>query len=129
MNEIVKFIKDAGVFYIATIDGNKPRVRPFGFTMEYQKRIYFCTSNKKNVYNQLKSNPYFEACTMSKDMRWIRLQGKAVFDSSTDTKAKAFEVMPGLAKIYKSEDFEVFYVEGAEATMYSMTDEPRTIKL
>jgi len=66
---------------------------------------------------------------MSKDVRWIRLQGKAVFDSSTDAKAKAFEVMPGLAKIYKSEDFEVFYVEGVEATIYSMKDEPRTINL
>ena len=129
MNEIVKFIKDAKVFYIATVDDDKPRVRPFGFTMEYQNRIYFCTSNKKNVYDQLKSNPHFEACTLSKDMRWIRLQGKAVFDDSTDAKAKAFEVMPGLSKIYKTEDFEVFYVEEAEATMYSMKDKPRNIKL
>ena len=83
--------------------------------MEYQKRIYFCTSNKKNIYRQLKSNP--------------QLQGKAVFDSNSEAKDKAFEVMPGLAKIYKSEDFEVFYVEGIEATMYSMKDEPRTITL
>ena len=129
MNEILKFIKDAGIFYIATVDGDKPRVRPFAFAMEYQSKIYFCTSNKKNVYNQLKSNPKFEACTMSKDGRWIRLQGKAVFDSSTDAKAKAFEVMPGLAKVYKSSDFEVFYVEEAEATFYSMKDEARTIHL
>ena len=129
MNEILKFIKDAGVFYMATIDGDKPKVRPFAFTMEYQGKIYFCTSNQKNVYNQLKSNPQFEACTMSKDGRWIRLQGKAVFDCSMDAKAKAFEVMPGLAKVYNSSDFEVFYVEEAEATFYSMKDEPRTIKL
>jgi Uncharacterized conserved protein len=129
MNEILKFITDAGIFYIATVEGDKPRVRPFAFAMEYQGKIYFCTSNKKNVYNQLKSNPQFEACTRSKDGQWLRLNGKAVFDSSTDAKAKAFEIMPGLAKIYKTEDFEVFYIEDAAATFYSMTDEPKTIKM
>ena len=129
MNEILKFIKDAGIFYIATVEGDKPRVRPFGFAMEHQGNIYFCTSNQKEVYKQLISNPQFEACTMSKGGQWMRLNGKAVFDSSTDAKAKAFEIMPGLAKIYKSEDFEVFYVDEAEATFYSMKNEPRTIKL
>jgi len=129
MNEILKFIKDAGIFYIATVEGDQPRVRPFAFAMEYQKRIYFCTSNQKNVYKQLRSNPQFEACTMSKDGRWIRLQGKAIFDSSADAKAKSFEIMPGLANIYNFADFEVFYVEKAEATFYSMKSEPRTIKL
>jgi uncharacterized pyridoxamine 5'-phosphate oxidase family protein len=129
MNEILKFITDAGIFYIATVEGDKPRVRPFAFAMDYQGKIYFCTSNQKNVYHQLKSNPQFEACTMSKGRQWMRLNGKAVFDSNTDAKAKAFEVMPGLAKIYKSEEFEVFYVDDGEATFYSMKDEPRTIKL
>ena len=85
--------------------------------------------NEMYVYNQLKSNPQFEACTMSKDMRWIRLQGKAVFDCSTEAKAKVFEVMPGREKIYKSAEFEVFYVAEAEATFYSLQDAPRTIKL
>ena len=59
----------------------------------------------------------------------MRLQGKAIFDSSTDTKAKAFEVAPGLAKIYNSTEFEAFYVEEGEATFYSMKEEPRTINL
>ena len=129
MNEILKFIKDAGIFYIATVEGDKPRVRPFAFAMEYQKRIYFGTSNQKNVYNQLMSNPQFEACTMSKDGRWIRLQGKAVFDATTDVKAKALEEAPALAKLYKPEEFAFFYVEEAEATIYSMKDEARTITL
>ena len=132
MNEILKFIKDAGIFYIATVEGDKPKVRPFAFAMEYQNKIYFCTSNQKNVYNQLKSNPQFEACTMSKDGRWIRLQGKAVFDPSLDAKAKAFEVMPGLAKMYKTSDnpiFEVFYIKEGQATLYSFSDAPRIITL
>lgn len=66
---------------------------------------------------------------MSKDGRWIGLQGKAVFDCSVDAKAKAFEIMPDHPKIYKSLNFEVFYVEEAEATFYSMNAGSRTIKL
>ena len=132
MNEILKFITDAKIFYIATVEGNKPRVRPFGFAIEYQGKIYFGTSNQKDVYKQLNSNSQFEVCTMSKDGQWMRLQGKAVFDSSADAKAKAFEVMPGLASIYKSPEnpfFEVFYVEEAEATFYNMKGESKNIKL
>ena len=132
MNEILKFITDAKIFYIATVEGDKPRVRPFGFAMEHQGNIYFCTSNQKEVYKQLISNPQFEACTMSKDGQWMRLQGKAIFDPSIAAKAKAFEIMPGLASIYKSPEsptFEVFYVKEAEATFYSMKGESRTIKL
>ncbi|MFT8350338.1 pyridoxamine 5'-phosphate oxidase family protein [Clostridium saccharoperbutylacetonicum] len=130
MNEILKFIKDAGIFYIATIDGDKPRVRPFAFAMEYQGKLYFCTSNQKNVYKQLISNPWFEASTMSKDGQWMRLQGKAIFDSNKEAKANAFEVQPGLEKIYNNPElFEVFYVEQGEATFYNMKGESRTIKL
>jgi len=130
MNEILKFIKNANIFYIATIDGDKPRVRPFAFAMEYQGKLYFCTSNQKDVYRQLTSNPWFEASTMSKDGQWMRLQGKAVFDSNKDAKANAFEIQPGLEKIYNNPDlFEVFYVEQGEATFYNMKGESRTIKL
>lgn len=132
MNEILKFITDTKVFYIATVEESKPKVCPFGFAMEYQDKIYFSTSNKKDVYNQLVSNPYFEVCTMSKDGHWIRLQGKAVFDASMDAKAKAFEVMPGFAKMYKSPenpDFEVFYIEEGKATVSSFTDDPKIITL
>ena len=132
MNEILKFITDAKVFYLATAEGDKPRVRPFGFAMEYEGKIYFCTSNEKNVYKQLVSNPYFEVCTMSDKGQWIRLQGKAVFDKSLKAKAKVFEVMPSLADVYKTPEnpiFEVFYVGEAAATLYSFSDAPRVIKL
>ncbi|WP_026882446.1 pyridoxamine 5'-phosphate oxidase family protein [Clostridium akagii] len=132
MNEILKFINDAKIFYLATVEGDQPRVRPFGFAMEYQGKIYFCTSNEKNVYKQLVANSKFEASTMSKDGHWIRLQGKVVFDPSKEAKAKAFEIMPGLASIYKSADspsFEVFYIEEGEATIYNMKGETKNIKL
>jgi len=131
MNEVLKFLTDNPIFYIATVDGDKPRVRPFGFVMEFEGKLWFCTNNQKNVYKQLKANPYFEVSTTSPDRKWIRLMGKAVFNSTPEAKAKALEVMPALAKMYSVEDsiFEVFYVEDGEATFYSMTGEPETIKL
>ena len=132
MNEILNFITEAGTFYIATTDGAKPKVRPFGFIMEHEGKLYFCTSNEKDVYKQLASNPYCEISTMSKNGQWIRLQGKVVFDSNIAAKAKAFEIMPNLAMIYQSPDnpiFEVFYLSEGEATFYSFTDQPKTVKL
>ncbi|TGE36180.1 pyridoxamine 5-phosphate oxidase [Desulfosporosinus fructosivorans] len=132
MKEILKYITEAKTFYIATTDGDKPKVRPFGFIMEFENKLYFCTSNQKDVCKQLVANPNFEVCTMSGNTQWIRLQGKAVFDSNPAAKAKAFEVMPGLASIYKSSDnpsFEVFYVSEGKATFYSFMDEPRTVVL
>lgn len=101
------------------------------FVMEFEGKLYFCTNNQKNVYKQLKANPYFEVSTASPDGRWIRLRGRAVFNSTRAAKAKALEVMPALANMYAVEDsiFEVFYIEEGEATFCSFTNEPRTIKL
>lgn len=132
MNEILEFITKAKTFYIATIDGDKPRVRPFGFIMEHQEKLYFGTSNQKDVCKQLALNPHFEVSTMSENGQWIRLQGRAVFDSSIEAKTKAFEIMPSLAGIYNSPDnptFEVFYIAEGKATIYSFSDEPKIIKL
>ena len=132
MNEVLKFLKDNHTFYLATIENNEPRVRPFGFIMEYEEKIYFCTNNTKNVSKQLKANPSFEVTSASADYKWIRLKGKAVFDSSSAAKAKAFEAAPFLADMYKTPDnpiFEVFYVKDGEATIYSMDGGAKKIKL
>jgi uncharacterized pyridoxamine 5'-phosphate oxidase family protein len=90
MDEILKFLKEARIVYIATTDGVKPKVRPFGSAIEYEGKLYFNTNNQSDVYRQLIANPYFEACTISGSMayNWIRISGKAVFDSNRDAKAK-----------------------------------------
>lgn len=132
MNEILKFITDAKRFYIATIERNKPKVRPFAFVMEHKGKICFTTSNQKDVYKQLVSNPYFEICTMSENGQWIRLKGKAVLDPGMEAKSKAFEVAPGFTQIYQYPQnpiFALFYIEEGEATIYSFTDAPRIIRL
>lgn len=132
MSEVINFLSEAGTFYLATVDGNEPKVRPFGLAIEHEGKIYFGTSNEKDVYKQLQVNPNFEVSTTDKDNRWIRLKGKAVFENNLTVKAKAFEILPNLKALYNSADnpiFEVFYVSEGEASIYSFTGETKTIKV
>jgi uncharacterized pyridoxamine 5'-phosphate oxidase family protein len=132
MDEVLKFLTDNPTFYLATIEGNEPKVRPFGFIMKHEGKLYFCTGNQKNVYRQLKANPNCEISTANANGEWIRLKGKVVFDDNLAAKKKVFELAPVLSNIYQgAEDptFEVFYLTDCEATFCSMTGAPpRTVK-
>lgn len=132
MSDVVKYLSEAGTFYVATVDGDKPKVRPFGIAIDHDGKIYFGTSNQKEVYKQLKANPYFEVSTTAKDGSWIRLKGKAVFEENIEVKKKAFESLPQIAAIYgtpESPVFEVFYISEGEALVYSFTGAPKTLKV
>ena len=115
MNEVLKFLQDCGIFFVSTVDGNQPKVRPFAFVMEYEGKICFATSNQKPIYAQLTANPNVEICAASKDMQWLRLSGKAVFCTTKQNKAKALDILPALKRLYSVEDniFEVFTLENA----------------
>ncbi|MDR2772294.1 MAG: pyridoxamine 5'-phosphate oxidase family protein [Elusimicrobiota bacterium] len=123
--KIVDFITDCKVFYLATVDGDKPKVRPFGFIAEIDGKIYFCTGAKKDVYKQLEKNPNFEVSATAKDGRWIRVIAKAVLDGANENaKEKVLELMPTLKEIYKGEarkNFTVFYAKDVEAFLYSQS--------
>jgi uncharacterized pyridoxamine 5'-phosphate oxidase family protein len=130
MQKVVDLFHKAGVFYIATVDGDRARVRPFGFIMEFDGRMYFTTGNAKPVYRQLKKNPDTEMCAMLPDDKWLRLEGRAVFDGSLPAKQRAFELFPGFKDLYEkpqNPSFEVFYLENPSATLYSMTEPPEKI--
>jgi len=131
MKDVLKFLTENPIFYFATVEGDKPRVRPFGFVMEYEGKLWFCTDSEKKVYKQLQANPYFEVSTTAPDGKWIRLRGKAVFHTTPETKAKALEVMPELKNLYSVDDsiFELFYIEEGEADFCSLTGETKTVKL
>ncbi|HMM19149.1 MAG TPA: pyridoxamine 5'-phosphate oxidase family protein [Selenomonadales bacterium] len=131
MNEVLAFLKDNPIFYLATVEGNIPKVRPFGFIMEYEGKLYFSTSNQKPVYKQLRANPHFEVSTTAKTGEWLRLHGKAVFDTNKGTKQAALDAMPMLSKMYSVDDsiFELFYVEDGEATFNDMKGASRAVKL
>ncbi len=131
MEEVLQFLKDNPTFYIATVDGDTPKVRPFGFAMEYDGKLCFCTNNQKDVYKQLKANPKFEISVASKTGEWLRLKGKAVFITSRESKKAALHTMPSLRNLYSEEDsiFEIFYADEAEATFYDMSGHVKSVKI
>jgi len=132
MNEVLEFLTSNQTFYLATIEGDQARVRPFGAVMKYEDKLYFGTNNKKPVFNQLVINPKVEISTTSAKGEWIRLSGNAVVDSRSEVKAAMLEVMPSLKKMYSSDDniFEVFYLKDAVAVFNSFSSaEPKTIQL
>jgi len=131
MDEVLQFLNNNRVFYLATTDGDTPRVRPFGFVMKYEGKLCFCTSNQKDVYRQLKANPKFEISAAAKTGEWLRLKGEAVFITSRESKKAALDTMPSLRRLYSEDDSicEIFYAGEAEATFYNMSGPFRTIKL
>ena len=113
---------------LATVDGGKPRVRPFAFMYEESGRFYFCTSNTKEVYRQLTECPFIEFTRTTEDMRWLRIGGEIKFTEDIKCKEKCFERYPMLKDIYQTPDnptFKVFYLEHGKASIDSFTPDPR----
>jgi uncharacterized pyridoxamine 5'-phosphate oxidase family protein len=108
MNTALELIKASPVFHIATVDGTKARVRPFGFIMKRNNKLYFCTNKTKDVYKQLKQNPDIEISHMASNATWLRIRGRIAFDETREAKAKVFEQ---IADRYAPADF---YVEPVE---------------
>jgi uncharacterized pyridoxamine 5'-phosphate oxidase family protein len=131
MNKILNFLNESKVFFVSTVDGNQPKVRPFSFVMEYDGKLCFATSNQKPIYSQLTVNPNIEISATAKDFRWIRLSGKAVFCTTKDSKAKALNSEPMLKHMYSVDDevFEIFSLENATATISSLKGDNKTINL
>ncbi len=133
MNTAFEFIKANPVFHIATVDGDKARVRPFGFIMKRNNTLYFCTNKTKDVYKQLKQNPDIEISVMGSKDTWLRIRGRIAFDETRESKVQAFEQSPNLLRIYPKgaddEIFVTFYFTEAVATLFSFTSAPRNIPL
>lgn len=133
MSTAYEFLKANQVFHLATVDGAKARVRPFGFVMKKNNALYFCTNKTKDVYKQMVKNPDVEMSAMGPDGKWLRLCGKAVFDESREAKAQAFTESAMLLQIYPKgadeEIFVTFYLTDAEATLYSFAEAPKKIPL
>ena len=130
MNKIVEALKNTGVFYISTVDGDQPRVRPFSSVMEFEGNLYICSNNKKDFYKQVIDNEKVEICGMNKDGSWIRLTGKLVRDDRDEARAAMLADPTGPSNLYKVGDgiFEVFRVDNAICIKYSMTDAPVQIQ-
>lgn len=126
MNKIVQALKKTGVFYIATVEGDQPHVRPFSSVCEFEGKAYICTNNTKKCYAQMINNPKIEISGMGKDSTWIRLTGKLVRDDRDEARAAMLADPTGPSKLYKLGDgiFEVFYIDDASCTVYSLKNDP-----
>lgn len=128
MNEVVKFLKENPVQYFATVDKDgKPKVRPFQFMLEKNGKLFYCTSNKKPVYEQIENNSNVEICVSSPDNTWIRLSGEVVFTKDINIKAEIIELSPLVKSLYKTPDnpiFEAFYLSNAKAVITDFSGNP-----
>jgi len=129
MQEVYDFLKKCGVYYLATVEGDQPRVRPFGTVDIFEGKLYIQTGKIKEVSKQLHSNPKAEICGFAEGS-WIRVAGKLISDDRIEPKAHMLDAYPDLKRMYSAEDdnTEVFYFVDAVATISSFTEAPKTIK-
>lgn len=130
MNQVIEFFKKAGMFYIATMDKNQPRVRPFGGLLLYNGRIYFNTNSTKKVFRQMMDNSKVELCAFYQGT-WMRVQAAAVRDTKEEVKRAMMQEQPGVKKLYEGKEdiFEIFYLDEAIVTMESFGREPEIFTL
>lgn len=129
MERVCKFLKDAGTYYLATIDGDQPRVRPFGTIHIYDGKLYIQTGKKKPVSHQLKANPKAEICAFL-DGTWLRLSGELIEDDRVDARRSMLDAYPELRAMYDENDgnTQVFYFKNATATFSSFTSAPEILR-
>ena len=130
MNEVLKFLKDCGYYFIATEDGNQPRVRPFGTAEIFENHLYIQTGKKKDVFKQIQKNNKVEICAF-KDGKWIRIAGELVVDDRIEAKKYMLDQYPELRNMYSEFDdnTSVLYFAKGEAVILSFGGTPKTIKL
>ncbi|MCH5348659.1 MAG: pyridoxamine 5'-phosphate oxidase family protein [Oscillospiraceae bacterium] len=128
MQKVYEFIIQCGTYYIATIDGDKPRVRPFGTVVIFEEKLYIQTSKLKNVSKQIQENPNVELCAFNGD-KWIRVSGKLVRDDRIEAKRYMLDKHPSLKSVYSAEDdkTEVLYFENATAVISSFSAEDEIV--
>jgi uncharacterized pyridoxamine 5'-phosphate oxidase family protein len=129
MQEVFEFLKKCGTYYIATVDGDQPRVRPFGTVNIFENKLYIQTGKSKDVSKQMKKNPKIEICAMNGG-QWIRVQAIAVEDDRVAAKQNMLDAYPNLKSRYSATDnnCQVLYLKNAVATIASFTGSPKVIK-
>lgn len=129
MDKVLKFLKDAETYYLATVEGDQPKVRPFGTAHIFEGKLYIQTGKVKDVSKQLHQNPKAEICAF-KNGEWLRVSGKLIEDNRNEARQSMLDAYPGLQKMYKADDgnTEVFYFENSTAIFSSFTHEPQIIE-
>ena len=129
MQEVYEFLKACGTYYLATVEGDQPRVRPFGTIDIFEDKLYIQTGKVKDVSKEMQANPKVEICAFD-GQKWIRVAGEVVRDDRVEPKKHMLDSYPNLQALYRADDdnTEVLYLKNATATISSITEEPKVIK-
>ena len=129
MQEVYEFLKACNTYYLATVEGDQPRVRPFGTVDIFEGKLYIQTGKVKDVSKEMQANPKVEICAFNGE-KWIRVAGEVVRDDRVEAKKHMLDSYPNLKTLYRADDdnTEVLYLKNATATISSFTEEPKVIK-
>jgi len=129
MREVYDFLKKCDTYYLATVEGDQPRVRPFGTVDIFENRLYIQTGRAKKVSKQMAENPKIEICGFM-DGKWVRVAATAVEDDRVEARQHMLDAYPSLQGMYKADDgnTQVLYLKDAAATFYSFTEAPREVR-
>ena len=130
LERVVKFLDEAGTYYLATVEKDQPRVRPFGTAIAYKDKLYIQTGKIKAVSHQLADNPKAEICAF-KDGKWVRIAGELVNDDTREVKTLMLDKMPVLRNMYNEDDgnMQMLYFKSATVTFASFTSAPETFNI
>ena len=130
LQKVINFLDDAQTYYLATLEGDQPRVRPFGTALIYKDRLYIQTGKVKPVSHQLAANPKAEICAF-KDGKWVRITGELVEDETREVKTLMLEKMPTLRHMYNEDDgnMQMLYFKKAEVVFASFTAPPEKFEI
>lgn len=129
MERVCQFLKEVGTYYLATMEADQPRVRPFGTAHVFEGKLYIQTGKVKPVSKQLMANPKAEICAFHAGT-WVRISGELVEDDRVEARESMLDAYPSLRKMYDENDgnTQVLYFKNAEATISSFTAPPETIR-
>ena len=129
MEEVQQFLKDCGMYFIATTEGDQPRVRPFGTAEIFEDHLYIQTGKGKDVYKQIQANPKVEICAF-RDNKWLRLSGELIEDDRVEAKKDMLDKNPDLRRMYDENDDKAatFYFKSGKAVIASFADAPKVIE-
>lgn len=129
MQEVYEFLKECGTYYLATVEGDQPRVRPFGTVNIFEGKLYIQTGKVKPTSKQLAANPKAEICAC-KDGKWLRVAGELIEDDRFEAKKSMLDAYPHLRSMYNENDgnTQVLYFKNAVATFSSFTEPPRVVR-
>ena len=129
MKRIYDFLKKAGVYYLATVEGDQPRVRPFGTVNEFEGKLYIQTGKVKPISHQLEINPKAEICAFCEGA-WVRVACELIEDDRFEAKKSMLDAYPNLRGMYDENDgnTQVFYLKNATATFSSFGKPSETVE-